>query len=58
MYPIQLRPAACGSGKAAEQGAGKYAINVNLSMSSIRKLKVYIRKEGLDYSEEIGMLIL
>jgi hypothetical protein len=41
------------SGAATEQGNGKYAIKANFSMSGNWKLKVYIRKDGLDYSEEI-----
>ena len=45
------------SGAATEQGAGKYAINANFSMSGNWKLKVYVRKEGLDYSEEIDLLV-
>jgi hypothetical protein len=45
------------SGAAIEQGAGKYAINANFSMRGNWKLKVYVRKEGLDYSEEIDLLI-
>lgn len=43
------------SGAATEQGAGKYAINANFSMSGNWKLKVYVRKEGLDYSDEIDL---
>ena len=43
------------SGAATEQGAGKYAINTNFSMSGNWELKVYIRKAGLDYSEEIDL---
>jgi hypothetical protein len=43
------------SGAATEQGAGKYAINANFSMSGNWKLKVYVRKDGLDYSEEIDL---
>ena len=43
------------SGAATEQGAGKYAINANFSMSGNWKLKVYVRKEGLDYSEEVDL---
>ena len=43
------------SGAATAQGAGKYAINANFSMSGNWKLKVYVRKEGLDYSEEIDL---
>lgn len=45
------------SGVATEQVAGKYAINANFSMSGNWKLKVYVRKEGLDYSEEIPLSI-
>ena len=45
------------SGAATEQGSGKYAINANFSMSGNWKLKVYVRKEGLDYSEEIDLSI-
>jgi hypothetical protein len=43
------------SGAATEQGDGNYAINANFSMSGNWKLKVYVRKEGLDYSEEIDL---
>lgn len=43
------------SGAATEQGAGKYAINANFSMSGNWKLKMYVRKEGLDYSEEVDL---
>lgn len=43
------------SGAATEQDAGKYAINANFSMSGNWKLKVYLRKDGLDYSEEIDL---
>ena len=43
------------SGAATEQGAGKYAINANFSMSGNWELKVYVRKEGLDYSEDIDL---
>lgn len=45
------------SGAATEQGEGKYAINANFSMSGNWKLKVYVRKESLDYSEEIDLSI-
>lgn len=41
------------SGVATEQGGGKYAITANFSMSGTWKLTVYVRKEGLDYKEEI-----
>ena len=43
------------SGAATEQGAGKYAINANFSHSGNWKLNVYVRKEGLDYSEEVDL---
>ena len=43
------------SGAATEQGVGKYAINANFSMSGNWKLKVYVRREGLDYSEELDL---
>ena len=41
------------SGAATDQGGGKYAVNANFSMNGNWKLKVYVRKESLDYSEEI-----
>lgn len=41
------------SGPAADQGGGKYAINANFSMSGNWKLTVYVRKEGLDYKEDV-----
>ena len=41
------------SGLATDQGGGKYAINANLSMSGNWKLTVYVRKDGLDYKEDI-----
>ena len=41
------------SGLATEQGSGKYAINANFSMSGDWKVTVYVRKDGLDYKEEI-----
>lgn len=40
-------------GLATDQGGGKYAINANFSMSGNWKLTVYVRKDGLDYKEEI-----
>lgn len=45
------------SGVATGQGEGKYAIKANFSMSGNWKLKVYVRREGLDYSEEIDLQI-
>ena len=41
------------SGPATDQGGGKYAINANFSMSGNWKLTVYVRKEGLDYKQDI-----
>ncbi|GER78826.1 MAG: FixH family protein [Chloroflexi bacterium] len=41
------------SGVATEQGSGRYAINANFSMSGNWKLTVYLRKDGLDYKEDI-----
>ena len=44
-------------GAAAEQGGGKYAINANFSMSGNWKLTVYVRKDGLDYREDIDFKV-
>jgi len=42
------------SGAATDQGAGKYSINANFSMSGNWKLTVYVRNDaGLDYKEDI-----
>ena len=41
------------SGLATEQGGGKYSIKANFSDSGDWKLTVYVRKDGLDYSEKI-----
>ena len=41
------------SGLATEQGGGKYSIKANFSDSGDWVLTVYIRKDGLDYSEKI-----
>ena len=41
------------SGAATEQGNGKYSIKANFIMSGNWKLKVYVRKDALDYSEDI-----
>ena len=43
------------SGPATEQGGGKYAINANFSMSGTWKLTAYVRKDELDYKEEIEL---
>jgi hypothetical protein len=45
------------SGLATEQGGGRYSINANFSMSGNWKLTVYVRKEGLDYKEDIEFKI-
>lgn len=42
------------NGVAAEQGGGRYAINANFSMNGNWLLTVYVRKDGLDYKEDIG----
>lgn len=41
------------SSVATEQGNGRYAINTAFSMSGTWKLTVYVRKDGLDYKEDI-----
>ena len=41
------------SGPATDQGEGKYAINANFSMSGNWKMTVYVRKDSLDYKEDI-----
>lgn len=41
------------SGLATDQGGGKYAINANFPMTGTWMLTVYVRKDGLDYKEEI-----
>lgn len=43
------------SGLATDQGSGKYSINANFVMSGTWTLTVYVRKEGLDYKEEIEL---
>jgi hypothetical protein len=45
------------SGPATDQGEGKYAINANLSMSGNWKMTVYVRKDSLDYKEDIELKI-
>lgn len=42
------------SGFATEQGSGTYSIKANFSDSGDWKLTVYVRKDGLDYKEEIN----
>jgi hypothetical protein len=41
------------SGPATDQGSGQYAINANFQHSGNWKLTVYVRKDGLDYKEDI-----
>ena len=44
-------------GAATEQGNGRYAINANFNMNGRWKLTVYVRKDALDYKEEIQLPI-
>lgn len=44
-------------GAATDQGGGKYAVNANFSMSGNWKLTVYVRKDGLDYKEDIDFKV-
>lgn len=44
-------------GAATDQGDGKYAINASFSMNGNWKLTVYVRKEGLDYKEDIDFKV-
>ena len=45
------------SGAATEQADGKYAITANFSMSGNWKMTVYVRKDSLDYKEDIDLKI-
>jgi len=45
------------SGQATEQGRGKYSIRANFSDSGDWKLTVYVRKDALDYKEDIEFLV-
>lgn len=45
------------SGAATEQGGGRYAIKANFSMSGNWKLTVFVRKDGLEYKEDIAIKI-
>jgi hypothetical protein len=45
------------NGAATDQGGGKYSINANFSMMGNWKLTVYVRKDGLDYKEDIDYKI-
>ena len=42
------------SGLATEQSGGKYSIKANFTDPGDWKLTVYVRKDGLDYKEEIN----
>jgi hypothetical protein len=44
-------------GAATDQGGGTYAIKANFSMSGNWKLTVHVRKDGLDYKEDIDLKI-
>lgn len=41
------------NGAATEQGGGKYSIKANFQHTGNWKLTVYVRKDGLDYKEDI-----
>jgi hypothetical protein len=45
------------SGPATDQGGGQYAINATFPHSGNWKLTVYVRKDGLDYQEEIDFTV-
>ena len=45
------------SGQATEQGGGKYSIKANFSDSGDWVLTIYVRKDALDYKEEIELPI-
>lgn len=45
------------SGVATEQGRGKYSIKADFSMTGNWKLTVYVRKDGLDYKEDIDFKV-
>jgi nitrogen fixation protein FixH len=45
------------SGLATEQSGGTYSIKANFSDSGDWKLTVYVRKDGLDYKEDIELKI-
>lgn len=45
------------SGVATDQGSGKYSINANFNMSGSWQLTVYVRKDGLDYKEDIELKV-
>ena len=46
------------NGAATDQGAGRYSINANFSMTGNWKLTVYVRNDaGLDYKEDIDFKV-
>jgi hypothetical protein len=45
------------SGVATDQGGGQYSIKAGFSMSGNWKLTVYVRKDGLDFQEDIDIKI-
>ena len=45
------------SGLAADQGGGRYSIKANFSMSGNWNVTVYVRKDGLDYKEDIDFKV-
>jgi hypothetical protein len=46
------------SGAATDQGAGRYSINANFSMTGNWKLTVYVRNDaGLDYKEDFDFKV-
>lgn len=45
------------SGAAVEQGGGKYSITADFTDPGTWMLTIYVRKDGLDYKEEIELEI-
>ena len=45
------------SGVATDQGGGRYSINASFQHTGNWKLTVYVRKDGLDYKEDIEFKI-
>lgn len=45
------------NGIASQQSPGNYAITANFSMSGNWKMTVFVRKNGLDYQEEIFLKV-
>lgn len=44
-------------GKASDQGNGNYAITTNFSMSGNWMLTVQVRKDGLNYKQDLDLVI-